>query len=89
MALFLVDANAAGVSITPDGIIDLTRDQAHVAFENVEAIELAAPGTGEASLASALPAIQTIITADMVGAGEWLLQTTVDYSPHVFSLIVR
>ncbi len=80
VALFLVDARAAGVSITPDGIIDLTRDQAHVAFENVAAIELAAPGTGEASLASALPAIQTIITADMVGAGEWLLQTTVDYT---------
>ena len=80
VALFLVDASAAGVSITPDGIIDLTRDQAHIEFKNVESIELAAPGVGEKSLASALPAIQTIITADMVGAGEWLLQTTVDYT---------
>ena len=46
----------------------------------MEAIELAAPGTGDSSLAAALPAIQTIIAADMVGAGEWLLQTTVEYA---------
>ncbi|MFT4711738.1 MAG: alkylation response protein AidB-like acyl-CoA dehydrogenase [Candidatus Azotimanducaceae bacterium] len=80
IALYLVDANAAGVSITADGIIDLTRDQAHIEFKNAAAIELAAPGTGDSSLAAALPAIQTIITADMVGAGEWLLQTTVEYA---------
>jgi len=80
VALYLVDATATGLTINADGIIDLTRDQAQLDFDNVEAIELAAPGTGEASLAAALPAIQTIISADMVGAGEWLLQTTVDYT---------
>ena len=32
------------------------------------------------SLAYAMPAILTLISADMVGAGEWLLQTTVEYA---------
>lgn len=80
VGLYLVNATAAGLTITPDGIIDLTRDQAHLQFEGVEAIELATPGKGDAALTTAMPSILTLISADMVGAGEWLLQTTVEYA---------
>lgn len=77
IALYWVDINAAGVSLSPDAIIDLTRDQGHINFSDVNAVEICADGA--AALDSAFPAIWTVAAADMVGAGEWLLQTTVDY----------
>jgi len=80
VGLYLVDAGAPGLVLTPDNIIDLTRDQAHLSFDGVRAIELAAPGNGDRAISDAMPAILSIISADMVGAGEWLLQTTVEYA---------
>ena len=80
VGLYLVDTTAGGVQIAADGIIDLTRDQAHIEFSNASAIELAAPGTGNLAIDQAMPAILSIVSADMVGAGEWLLQTTVEYA---------
>lgn len=80
IGLYLVNAGATSLTIIPDGIIDLTRDQAHLQFDGVDAIELAAPGNGDAALTAAMPSILTLISADMVGAGEWLLQTTVEYA---------
>jgi len=80
VGLYLVDTTAGGVQMVADGIIDLTRDQAHIEFSNASAIELAAPGTGNLAIDQAMPAILSIVSADMVGAGEWLLQTTVEYA---------
>ncbi len=77
LALYWVASDAAGVSIDPDAIIDLTRDQAHVSFTDVEAIAVGADGV--AALEQAQPAIWTLLSADVVGAAEWLLQTTVEY----------
>ena len=80
IGLYLVNTGVTSLKIIPDGIIDLTRDQAHLHFDGVEAIELAAPGNGDTALTAAMPSILTLISADMVGAGEWLLQTTVEYA---------
>ncbi len=80
VGLYLVQADADGVQISPDHIIDLTRDQASVSFDNVQAVEVAAPGSGDAALDAALPAMLSVLSADMVGAGEWLLQTTTEYA---------
>lgn len=80
VGLYTVAADAAGLTLTPDGIIDLTRDQAHLTFDAVAATEVAAPGNGAAALEAALPAILCITSADMIGAGEWLLQTTTEYA---------
>lgn len=80
VGLYTVPADAAGVEISADGIIDLTRDQAHITFDNVAATEVAAPGTGAEALQQAMPALLCITAADMVGAGEWLLQTTTEYA---------
>ncbi|MBE9538135.1 MAG: acyl-CoA/acyl-ACP dehydrogenase [Proteobacteria bacterium] len=77
VSLYWVSCDASGVVIDPDAIIDLSRDQAHVTFTGVEAVELAADGSG--ALDKAFPAIWTVLAADIVGAAEWLLQTTVDY----------
>ncbi|MCR9104167.1 MAG: acyl-CoA/acyl-ACP dehydrogenase [Gammaproteobacteria bacterium] len=83
LCLYWVDVTAPGVTVTPDAIIDLTRDQAHVTFQNVvvdgqrvtEVCTDAVP-----VLKAAMPAIWTLLAADMVGAGEWLLQTTTEYA---------
>ncbi len=81
IGLYLVEANAEGLSIEADAIVDLTRDQARVSFNNTKASSiLAAPGQGEAALEKAEPAILTIVAADMVGAAEWQLQTSVEYA---------
>ena len=80
VGLYLVSKDSAGLQVVPDNIFDLTRDQAHLILEGVDAIELAAPGSGDQVLNKAMPAILCITSADMVGAGEWLLQTTAEYA---------
>ncbi len=76
--LYWVAADAAGVTIAPDAIVDLTRDQAHVSFDNVAAEEVS--GDGLAALQQAMPVIWTLLAADICGAAEWQLQTTVEYA---------
>ena len=77
LSLYWVAADAPGVAINPDAIVDLTRDQAHISFDNVAAEEVT--GDGLAALEQAMPAIWTVLAADIVGAAEWQLQTTVEY----------
>ena len=83
IGLYVVPVDAPGVAIVPDSIVDLTRDQAHVTFTGVEvgAAQVAAePGRGETALNAARPALLTMVSADMCGAGEWQLQTTTEYA---------
>jgi len=77
MSLYWIACDAPGVTIDPDAIIDLSRDQAHINFKDVEALEVTADGV--AALDAAFPAIWTVQAADIVGAAEWLLQATVEY----------
>lgn len=76
-ALYWVAKDAPGVTIVPDAIVDLTRDQAHIHFDNAAATLVA--GDDVPALARAMPAIWTLLAADVVGAAEWQLQTTVNY----------
>jgi alkylation response protein AidB-like acyl-CoA dehydrogenase len=78
VSLYRVDPAADNVTIHADGIIDLTRDQAHIEFTGAEAELLEADGAK--ALERALPAILCITSADMIGSGEWLLQTTTEYA---------
>ena len=80
IALVLVQADAKGLTITPDAIIDLTRDQARLSFDDVEGTVVAEAGQGSAALDQALAARLCLVSADMVGSGEWLLQTTTEYA---------
>ena len=77
LSLFWVATDASGISVTPDAIVDLTRDQAHITFTDVVAQEVT--GNGLAALNQAMPAIWTVLAADIIGAAEWQLQTTVEY----------
>lgn len=83
VGLYVVDADQPGVTIRPDHIVDLTRDQATVELSDVEispTAVVAAGDAGAAALRAALPAMLTVVSADMVGAGEWQLQTTREYA---------
>lgn len=83
IGLFVVAADAPGVSVRADQIVDLTRDQARVVFEQVEvpADAVAAEcGEGDKAIDRALPGILTVLAADITGAAEWQLQTTVEYA---------
>lgn len=78
VGLYLVDAKTQGLTINQDAIVDLTRDQAHLSFNKVEAKCLTESGSD--ALTQAHPALLTIVAADMVGAAEWQLQTTTEYA---------
>ncbi len=83
VGLYAVRADAAGLKLHPDHIVDLTRDQAHLELRDVKvaASDIVAPaGQGGKAIAQALPAMLTIVAADLCGAGEWQLQTTVEYA---------
>jgi len=77
LGLYWVATDATGVTVVPDAIVDLTRDQAHVSFDNAAALEVT--GSGLLALQHAMPAIWTLLAADVTGAAEWQLQTTVEY----------
>ena len=76
-SLYWVDSDTKGVTISPDAIVDLTRDQAHIHFDQVQVTPV--NSNAMAVLEEAFPAIWTLYAADMVGAAEWQLQTTVEY----------
>lgn len=76
----LYHVDAAAVSLQRDRIVDLTRDQGRLVFDDVAAEEIAAPGAGDAVLARAMPAVWTLLAADMAGAAERQLQSTAEYA---------
>ncbi len=85
VGLYAVAADAPGVTIHPDRVVDLTRDQAHVEFDDVKVdragiVASTGGGAGEKAVAAALPSILTIVAADLCGAAEWQLQTTAEYA---------
>ncbi len=77
LQLFWVDLRSDGVTLDLDTIVDLTRDQGRVSFHNVEAVPISVKGLSV--LAEAMPKIWMLVSADIAGAAEWQLQTTVDY----------
>ncbi len=83
VGLFVVNADTPGVTVHPDRIVDLTRDQGRVEFASVRLSPestVAVAGEGDAVLRRATPALLTLISADMCGAAEWQLQTTNEYA---------
>jgi len=79
--LYLVRGDAAGLGIVGDAIVDLTRDQAHLVFDQVAVeAELAPAHAGLDVIRAAEPAMFMLIAADICGAAEWQLQTTVEYA---------
>jgi alkylation response protein AidB-like acyl-CoA dehydrogenase len=81
LVLWAVEANADGLSLEDDHIHDLTRDQASVHFNGVRVRASAIVSRdGGRVLKAAWPALLALVSADLCGASERLLQTTVEYA---------
>ena len=83
VGLYAVPADAPGLTIHPDRVVDLTRDQAHLEFDDVRVDQgavIAVTAAGAAVVGAALPSILTIVAADLCGAAEWQMQTTAEYA---------
>ena len=78
IGLYHVDRDV--VEIHRDRIVDLTRDQGRIVLGDVEGDLITDPGQGERVLSKALPALLTLISADMAGAAEWQVQATAEYA---------
>jgi len=81
LVLCIVPISAPGLRLEQDHIHDLTRDQATVHFDKVSVgpdsiISRNAMGL----LTEVWPAFLILVAADLCGASEWLLQTTVEYA---------
>lgn len=82
-SLVVVPKTSAGLTIKPDSILDMTRDQAQVVFDDVAIEDTQIVATREVTtnaLQQATPALLVLLCADMCGAAEWQLQTTAEYA---------
>lgn len=81
LVLCAVEKNAVGLTLEADHIHDLTRDQASAHFEGVRvAADAVLSHNAVDVLHTAWPALLALVSADLCGASEWLLQTTVGYA---------
>lgn len=81
IVLCAVDTRAEALTLEADHIHDLTRDQASVHFDGVR-VSAGAILSRDAVpvLRAAWPGLLALVSADLCGASEWLLQTTVAYA---------
>jgi alkylation response protein AidB-like acyl-CoA dehydrogenase len=81
LVLCAVPTDAEGLTLEQDHIHDLTRDQATVHFEGMHIGADAILSRDAAGvLVEAWPRLLVLVAADLCGAAEWLLQTTVEYA---------
>jgi len=83
LCLVVVERGARGLEVVRDHIFDLTRDQGHLTLSGVRVAKdavVVAPRSGLHVLERAWPGVLTVVSADLVGASEWQLQTTVEYA---------
>jgi alkylation response protein AidB-like acyl-CoA dehydrogenase len=83
LAQFLVDRRAAGVGVRRQRTLDITRRLDEVVFEDVAVPSSALLHTGkqaEAAVAHQNRCGAVLVSADSIGAGEAVLQMTVEYA---------
>ncbi len=79
--LCAVETGAEGLTLEADHIHDLTRDQASVHFSRVRVgAGSIVSRDGGAVLQSVWPSLLVLVSADLCGSSERLLQTTVEYA---------
>lgn len=79
-AVVAIDTDQPGVERTPLVTLDLTRPQARVRLTEVSARTIVEPSQAEAAAGSALHTAGMLLAAEQVGAGQHLLDLTVDYA---------
>ena len=80
VSLFLVEADAAGLTRTPLSTMDQTRKQAKLTFDGVEAALLGAEGGGWPVLEQVLDLAAVALAAEQVGGAQMCLDMAVEYA---------
>ncbi|MGV0791388.1 acyl-CoA dehydrogenase family protein [Mycolicibacterium sp. XJ1819] len=80
VALYAVDATAAGVQRTPLATLDLTRPAANVTFSEAPARRIAGPDGSARILDHALQVGAALLAVEQVGAAQHLLDLSVEYA---------
>ncbi|MCU1696464.1 MAG: acyl-CoA dehydrogenase [Mycobacterium sp.] len=80
VALFAVEAAAAGVARTPLMTLDLTRPQATIAFTDAQARLVADAGEAPRVIEHALQVGSALLAVEQVGAAQHLLDLSVEYA---------
>jgi alkylation response protein AidB-like acyl-CoA dehydrogenase len=82
VGVFAVEASADGVSVTPESVLDATRRQASVTFDDVSLPDDARLGEGEAGagLRRVLALATTALAAEQIGGAQRCLEMSVDYA---------
>ena len=80
VALYAVDASASGVQRSPLVTLDLTRPQATVQLSGAPGRLVAGPGEAERVIEHALQVGSALLAVEQVGAGQHLLDLSVDYA---------
>jgi len=81
LVLCVIERDAEGLTVEPDHIHDLTRDQGSLQLDGVRVADGAVLShDGAAALHTAWPSLLCLISADLCGASEHMLQLTVEYA---------
>jgi alkylation response protein AidB-like acyl-CoA dehydrogenase len=80
IALYAVDASAAGVQRRPLGTLDLTRPQATVELSGAPGLLVAGPDEADRVITHALQVGSALLAVEQVGAGQHLLDLSVSYA---------
>jgi alkylation response protein AidB-like acyl-CoA dehydrogenase len=77
--LYVVDADAPGVTVTPVISLDMTRQLADISFESAPARAIASGSAAEAVVDAALSAGAAMLAAEQVGLAQRCLDMTIAY----------
>ncbi len=80
LGLYAVAGDAAGLERTPLPVMDPTRRQADLAFENVAAAPVGTPGEAGPALSRVMDRIAVALASEMVGGAEILRESALDYT---------
>jgi len=80
LSLFVVDADAKGVTRTPLQTMDATRKQARIELDGASALLLGDAGAGAAALTKTLDHAAIALANEMVGGAQALLDSAVAYA---------
>ncbi|MFV2089482.1 MAG: acyl-CoA dehydrogenase family protein, partial [Pseudomonadales bacterium] len=80
LTLFIVEANAAGLTRNLTASMDATRKIAELGFDNTAARSIGAMGEADAAIAATLDFAAVALANEMVGGAQALLESAVEYA---------
>ncbi len=80
LAVFLLDATTAGISVSPEQVLDATRPMGTITFAGAHAEQLKTVGPVEALIERNIARTLAVLSAEQVGACERVLEIATEYA---------